>query len=61
LGSYKFLAYLECIQSYAWSKGHSDPDPSSVIYYISNKKKTNKRIHNHLWTGVEIPTEVILF
>ena len=30
LGSYKFLAYLECIRSYAWSCGHSDPDLSSV-------------------------------
>jgi hypothetical protein len=30
LGSYKFLAYLECIRSYAWSFGHSDPDLSSV-------------------------------
>ena len=31
LGSYKFLAYLECIRSYAWSFGHSDPDLSSVL------------------------------
>ena len=31
LGSYKFLAYLECIRSYAWSFGHSDPDLSSVM------------------------------
>ena len=30
LGSYKFLAYLECIKSYTWSFGHSDPDLSSV-------------------------------
>ena len=30
LGSYKFLAYLACIRSYAWSFGHSDPDLSSV-------------------------------
>ena len=30
LGSYKFLAYLECIKIYAWSFGHSDPDLSSV-------------------------------
>jgi hypothetical protein len=30
LGSYNFLAYLECVRSYAWSKGHSDPDLSSV-------------------------------
>ena len=31
LGSYKFLAYLECIRSYAWSLGYSEPDLSSVI------------------------------
>ena len=30
LGSYNFLAYLECVRSYAWSKGHSDPDLGSV-------------------------------
>ena len=30
LGSYNFLTYLECVRSYAWSKGHSDPDLSSV-------------------------------
>ena len=30
LGSYKFLAYLKPIRSYAWSNGHSDPDLSSV-------------------------------
>ena len=30
LGSYNFLAYLECVRSYAWSKGHSEPDLSSV-------------------------------
>ena len=29
-GSYNFLAYLECVRSYAWSKRHSDPDLSSV-------------------------------
>ena len=34
LGSYNFLAYLECVKSYAWSKGHSEPDLSSVIWYI---------------------------
>ena len=32
LGSFNFLAYLECVRSYAWSKGHSDPDLSSVVY-----------------------------
>ena len=31
LGPYNFLAYLECVRSYAWSKGHSDPDLCSVI------------------------------
>jgi hypothetical protein len=30
LGSYKFLAYLECVRIYAWSCGHSGPDLSSV-------------------------------
>ena len=30
LGLYNFLAYLECFRSYAWSKGHSDPDLNSV-------------------------------
>ena len=30
LGSNKFVACLEHIRSYAWSFGHSDPDPSSV-------------------------------
>ena len=32
LGLYNFLAYLECVKSYAWSKGHSDPDLSSVTF-----------------------------
>ena len=33
LGLYNFLAYLECVRS--WSKGHSDPDLSSMhgIYF----------------------------
>ena len=26
-------AYLECVRIYAWSKGHSDPDLSSVTVY----------------------------
>ena len=30
----KFLAFLECVRSYAWSFGHSAPDPSSVFDYI---------------------------
>ena len=36
LGSYNFLAYLECVRSYAWSKGHSDPDLSSVELDMAN-------------------------
>ena len=34
LGSYNFLASLECVRSYAWSKGHSEPDLSSVIVQV---------------------------
>ena len=34
LGSYNFLASLECVRSYAWSKGHSDPDLSSVLCFL---------------------------
>ena len=30
MGSYNFLAYLECVRSYAWSKSHSDLDLGSV-------------------------------
>ena len=30
LGSHDFLSYLECIRSYAWSKGHSETDLGSV-------------------------------
>ena len=30
LESNKVQAYLECVKSYAWSFGHSAPDPSSV-------------------------------
>ena len=37
LGSYNFLAYLECVRSYAWSKGHSDPDLSSVNHLQSHQ------------------------
>ena len=39
LGLYNFLAYLECVRSYAWSKGHSDPDLSSVISILSKKEE----------------------
>ena len=35
LGSYNFLAYLECVGSYAWSKGHSYSDLSSVYEFLS--------------------------
>ena len=37
LGSYNFLASLECIRSYTWSKGHSDPDLSSVLRSIEQE------------------------
>ena len=40
LGSYNFLAYLECVRSYAWSKGHSDPDLSSVQSDLINAAKS---------------------
>ena len=46
LGSYKFLAYLECIRSYAWSKGHSDPDPSSVTTTSLRFKLEKKKFCN---------------
>ena len=39
LGSYKFLAYLESIRSYAWLNGHSDPDLSSVSLDLSKLLK----------------------
>ena len=42
LGSYNFLAYLECIRSYALSKGHSDPDLSSV-------KRGSHSISNYIY------------
>ena len=41
LGSYNFLAYLECVRSYAWSKGHSDPDLASVVKPHGNTQKEN--------------------
>ena len=34
LASYIFLACLECVKSYTWSFGHSDPDPKSVFYFL---------------------------
>ena len=40
LGSYKFLAYLECIRSYAWSFGHSDPSKqcdTNIAHYFIDK------------------------
>ena len=39
LGSYNFLAYLQCVRSYAWSKGHSDPDLGSVYLAFKNGVK----------------------
>ena len=39
LGSYNFLASLECVRSHAWSKGHSDPDLSSVTRTCQIVKK----------------------
>ena len=47
LGLYNVLAYLECIRGYAWSKGCSDPDLSSVckhptqyfLYRVAQKSK----------------------
>ena len=40
--TYNFLAYLECVRSYAWSKGYSDPDLSSVK---SQLKQTTTHVH----------------
>ena len=55
--SYKFLAYLECITSYAWSFGHSDPDPSSVqsfdyeiIYFRQKNKEQRENVIGELVT-----------
>ena len=30
------MASLECVRSYAWSKGHSEPDLSSVVYHAES-------------------------
>ena len=40
LGSYDFLAYLECVRSYAWSKCHSESDLGSVCSICSRKVLT---------------------
>ena len=39
LGLDKLLAYLECIRSYAWSFGNSDPDLSSVFSHYGSPKE----------------------
>ena len=44
LGSNKILACLERVRSYAWSFGHSAPDPSSVrevCTYVKTKEDTS--------------------
>ena len=68
LASYKFLVYLECIRSYAWSFGHSDLDLSSV----SGKwNSVNKKIfcnykffcHNYItfiWSNIYIARDIRL-
>ena len=45
LGSYNFLAYLECVRSYAWSKGQTDPDLSSVRPINQSIKKIRSCIN----------------
>ena len=64
LGPYNFLEYLECVRSYAWSKGHSDPDLSSVsleqVEFIQNwqcfasKHKTNDELRK-FWVATFDP------
>ena len=34
--------YLECVRSYAWSKGHSDPDLASVKTHIATVHEGKK-------------------
>ena len=43
LRSNKFLACLERVRSYAWSFGHSDPEPSSV--YVLCLYRTGKQTY----------------
>ena len=43
LRSNKFLACLERVRSYAWSFGHSDPDPS--IVYVLCLYRTGKQTY----------------
>ena len=47
LGSYNFLAYLECVRSYAWSKGHSESDLGSVKNYEVYKKVTKIELYTN--------------
>ena len=44
MGMNKFLAYLECIRSYAWSFGHSDSDLSSVSAHKSLCKVVEEKV-----------------
>ena len=46
LESYDFLAYLECIRSYAWSRGHSEPDLGSVNKFAS---RNVSHFYHHVW------------
>ena len=55
--SNKFLACLELIRIYAWSFGHSDPDPSSVqssdyeiIYFRQKNKEQRENVIGELVT-----------
>ena len=57
LGLYNFLAYLECVRSYAWSKGHSDLDLSSVYYYLcsdQNKLSVMKTFDNRVNSKADV-------
>jgi hypothetical protein len=49
---YNFLAYLECVGNYAWSKGHSDPDLSSVTSYT----RKNLNVHPIYHSQFTLPT-----
>ena len=50
LGSYNFLAYLECIRSYAWSKDHSEPDLGSVGEVSMDSNSLDKTLKSILST-----------
>ena len=65
LGSYNFLAYLECVRSYAWSKGHSDPDLGSVTCTTLNVMVKKSSFQNYflifkhtLYYGFPLPLGV---